>query len=108
MEDDVVGKNQKRNRRPKQIRRELWQMKLMYTNIRGIKSKIDSLSVILDEVKPTIALIVETHLDETEAIQIPNYEVFMMDGTSNSGGIIVAIRERIKTISVSLSESQKI
>ena len=38
----------------------------------------------------------ESHL--TKEVQIPRHKIFRNDGTSNSGGILIAIKEKLKTV----------
>ena len=51
-------------------------MKLYNTNIRGIKSKKHSLEIYLKEYEPDLVGIVETHLEETEDLEIEGYEMW--------------------------------
>ena len=94
----------KRNRRPKKIRRVLNNLTVMYSNMRGLKSKLLSLATNIDEVKPAIICLVETHLDKKEKIAIEGYKTFRLDGTSNSAGILIGVLNSIKTIVVSLED----
>ena len=85
--NDDPGKEKKRketkmDERKKKIRRKqtsakkLKDMKVYYVNIRGIKSKINSLNDIIAEQKPDVLGIVETMLDEKESIHIKGYEIY--------------------------------
>ena len=43
-----------------------------------------------------------------EEITIPGYEtVFREDGTNNSGGIMIAVKDKIKTISMQIEDDTK-
>ena len=77
---------------------------IMYSNVRGIKSKLLSLATSIDEVKPVILCLVETHLDKKEKIEIEGYRTFRLDGTSNSAGILIGVLNSIKTIVVALED----
>ena len=44
-------------------------MKILYSNLRGFKSKVYSLSACIDEVNPTLICLVETHMDKEEQIE---------------------------------------
>ena len=77
-------------------------MTIIYNNVRGFKSKVDSIEAILQELGPTIFCAVETHLDKKEDVKIEGYEVKRLDGTANSGGILVAIKDTIKTVVVEI------
>ena len=81
---------------------------MVYANARGIKSKTDSLTQLLIELKPTLICLVETHLSETESIHIEGYDtIFRNDRTSGSGGIIVAIANPLKNIVVEVTDPVK-
>ena len=47
-----------------------------YQDIRGIKSKVDSLTETVNDTIPTIICLVETHMLKEEEIRIPGYEQF--------------------------------
>lgn len=65
------GKHKKRTRRGKRIKNSIQKMKFYYCNIRGLKSKLSSIKEIIDEIKPTIAvLVVETWMDPKEKVDI--------------------------------------
>ena len=51
---------------------------------------------------------VETHLSKEEQIQIPGYKIFRNDGTNNSRGILIAIKEKLKTIVVEVNREEEI
>ena len=51
-------------RRSKKIKNRLRDFKIYYQNDRGLKSKIDSLSEIIDDYEPTLICLVETHLSK--------------------------------------------
>ena len=51
---------------------------------------------------------VETHLTKEKQIQIiPGYNILRNDGTSNSRGISIAIKEKIKTIVVEVNREDE-
>ena len=78
------------------IRNKLKNMKIMYHNIRGLKSKLDSLCEIVEEEKPDIVAIIETMLDNKDEIQIGGYEIFRKDRISGGGGILVAVKKDLR------------
>ena len=49
---------------------------MYYVNTRGIKSKINSIERIAQEVSPHVICITETMLGKKEKIEIPGYENF--------------------------------
>ena len=58
--------------------------------MRRLKSKIDALDETIDDYKPNLISLIETHL----------YEIYRKDGTKNSKEILKTERNSIKTISV--------
>ena len=51
---------------------------------------------------------VETHLTKEEQIQIPGYKIFRNNGTINSRGNLIAIKEKLKTIVVEVNREEEI
>ena len=51
---------------------------------------------------------VETHLSKKEQIQIPGYKSFRNDGINISRGILIAIKEKLKTIVVEVRREEEI
>ena len=51
---------------------------------------------------------VETHLSKEEQIQIPGYKVFRNDGTTNRRGMLIGIKEKLKTIAVEMNREEEI
>ena len=90
------------------MRKELENLTIIYNNVRGFKSKVDSIEAILQELGPTIFCAVETHLDKKEDVKIEGYEVKRLDGTANSGGILVAIKDTIKTVVVEIIDNTEV
>ena len=67
-------------------------------NIRGIKSKIDSLKDKIDEVGPDVVCITETHLIDDDKIELEGYKIFRNNRDNFGGGILVAVRTKLKNI----------
>ena len=83
----------------KEQRNALKHLTIFYQNIKGMKSKLDSLTKSMDDTNPTIKCILETHMLTEEQITIPGFErVFREDGITNSGGIMIAVKNNIKKI----------
>ena len=96
-------KRKTKTRTGKRMKTQLKQFKIFSQNISGIKAMVhsDLLNEPVDDTNPTIRCINETHLIKEEEIAIPGYEtVFREDGTNNSGGIMIAVKDNIKTISM--------
>ena len=51
---------------------------------------------------------VETHLLKEEQIQIPEYKNFRKDCTTNNSGILIATKEKLKTIVAEVNREKKI
>ena len=72
-----------------------WQ--LIYTNIRGLKSKITSLTAILHEKNPQLFLVTETQLRSNTGINIPGYTFFgRKREKKNGGGVGILVRNDIR------------
>ena len=87
----------KKIRRSKQIKNKLRNFKIYYQNVRGLKSKTDSLAETIDHNDPTLICLVE-----------PWYKIFSNDGATYSRGILIAIKEKLKTIVVEVNREDKI
>ena len=98
----------KKIRRSKKIKNRLRGFKIYYQNVRGLNSKTDSSAETTDNYEPTLICLVETHLSKEEQIQIPGYKIFRNDGTNNSRGILIAIKEKLKTIVVEVNREEEI
>ena len=69
-------------------------------NIRGFKSKSESLCEMMKEEKPDVVGIVETMLDSKEATQIDGYNIFRNDRNSEGGGVMLLIRDELRGLIV--------
>ena len=70
-----------------------------------MKSKVDSLQELVDDCQPNLLCLVETHMQEEEEIRIPGYlTIFRNDKTSNSGGIIITVKDTVKTITMQVKQ----
>ena len=70
-------------------------MKIYYNNIRGVKSKINSLKEIIDDQKPHIISISETLLGKEDCIDIKNYKFMYNSKKEGKGGIAIGIHKDI-------------
>ena len=83
--------------------------KIIYQNIRGMESKVDSLTELVEDQRPTIVCLVEIHLEKEEEIAIPVYEtIYRNDETADSGGILVAVKDNIKTVTMQAHKQEQI
>ena len=71
--------NKKRN-----VKCEKW--KIMYANVRGMKSKMTCVKDVLSEIKPDIALFTETHLTENKGVNVKGYTFFGEHRKKQKGG----------------------
>ena len=104
-----MGKKQKKGkiRRWKKNKNILKDFKIFYQNIRELKSKIDLLDKVIDDYKPN-QILVEIHLAKEEKIGILGYGIYWNDGTKNSKGILIAVRNNIKTILLEVSRYDEV
>ena len=70
-------------------------MKIYYNNIRGVKSKINSLKEIIDDQNPHIISLSETLLGKEENIEIKNYKFMYNSKKEGKGGIAIGIRKDV-------------
>ena len=90
----------KKIRSSKKIKNTLGDFNIYHQNVRGLKSKIDSLGETIDDYVPTLISLVEIRFTKQEQIQIPWNKIFSNDGTTNSRGILITIKEKLKSIVV--------
>jgi hypothetical protein len=84
-------------RRSQPIRNELSNFKLYYLNIRDIKLKRESFAEIINEVKPSVFAITETHLGERSELEIEGYkEIFRNDRDIYGGGVLIGVKDTLK------------
>ena len=99
----------KKTRRSKKIKNALRKFTIVYQNIRGLKSKVDSVQELVDDCQPNLLCLVETHMQEKQEIAITGYEtIYRNDKTSNSGGILIAVEDTLKTITMKVKEKTEI
>ena len=79
----------------------------MYLNIRGLKSKFESLLDKIDEVEPTIVCITETHLLKTEKVEIEGYKVYRNDRDNYGGGLLVGVKDPLGNICTIVKKSSQ-
>ena len=87
------------------MEKEFDNFKVYYANARGIKSKMDSIERILMDIEPQVVCITETHLEEKEKIKLKGYRVFDNNNKKGKGGIIIAVKGRLKNVAI---ETEKI
>lgn len=98
----------KRQENKRKIRRrvKIHKWKVMYANVRGLKSKKASMIDILEEVKPDVVLLCETQLKSNVGMRFQGYLFFGRSRLEKSGGgVAILVKEELKNIfSVHTSE----
>ena len=90
----------KKTRRKRSMNKKLRCIKGYYMNIRGIKSKLESLQTIIEEERPDIIGMTETITAENDCIEIKGYEMIRNDRDNEGGGVLLAVKEELwKTLS---------
>ena len=86
-----------KTRRSKRKKKGETDIKMMYSNIRGYRSKRTSLIQILEEVKPDIVLLIETNLTGNTTINVPGYKAVCRNRkNSDGGGLAILVNNSIK------------
>ena len=86
-----------KTRRSKRKKKGKTDIKIMYSNIRGYRSKRNSLIQILEEVKPDIVLLIETNLKGNTAINVPGYRAVCRNRKNfDGGGLAILVNNSIK------------
>ena len=63
----------------------------------------------ISDYQPILICLVETHLQKEEEIRIPGYsQIFRNDRSGNSGGIMLAVKENIKTVTLEVTQEKEI
>ena len=63
----------------------------------------------ISDYQPTLICLVETHLQKDEEIRIPGYsQIFRNVRSGNSGGIMLAVKENIKTVTLEATQEKEI
>ena len=86
------NKKSKKVRRAESSEKKLKKMSVYFNNVRGIKSKMESLKEIIEELQPDVLGIVETHLDKEEKLEeIEGYITIREEREKKGGGVLMAI-----------------
>ena len=63
----------------------------------------------MDEIKPTVVAITETHLEEDTSLELRGYcKPFRNDRNKDGGGILIAVREELGNIAVEVSQTKEV
>ena len=59
----------------------------------------------MNDCQPNLLCLVEIHMQEEEEITTPGYEtIYRNDKTSNSGGILIAVKDTLKTTTMQVKQ----
>ena len=104
-----INSNKEQEQKQEKGKGDTKNFKIYYQNVRGLKSKLDSLQERIDDYQPALVCIVETNMQKEEEIQISSYSlVYRNDRSANSGGILIEVRDNIKNISLELTQENKV
>ena len=71
-------------------------LKILYSNPRGIRSKLHSLQTIANVIKPGLIILVETHLVGKNTIKIEGYDrIITRNRKSKGGGLLIALKDTV-------------
>ena len=99
----------KKTRRWKKIKNALRKFTIVYQNITGLKSKVDSVQELVDDWQSNLLCVVETHTQEEEEIEMPGCDtIYKNDKTSNSGGILITVKDILKTIFMHVKQEAEV
>ena len=63
----------------------------------------------VSDYQPILIFLVETHLQREEETRIPGYsQIFRNNRSGNSGGIILAVKENIKSVTLEVGQEKEI
>ena len=104
-----MGEKKKRKRNKNQkIKQQFTKFKLLYSNINHAKCKIESLTRIINEEKPTVVALVETKLEKGDDLDIEGYKSYPMNRDMHGGGIMILVKEKLEHISTVVEESTEV
>ena len=99
----------KKTRQSKKIKNALTNFKVFYQNVRGVKSKLDSIMKTISDYRPILIYLAEKYLQKEKEIRIPGYgQIFRNDNSGNSGGIMLAVKENIRTVTLEVAQEKEI
>ena len=105
---DQNNEMKKKTKRSKKIKNALTNFEVFQQNVRGLKSKVDYIMETISDYQPILICLVETHLQKEE-IRIPGYcQIFRNDRSGNSGGIMLALKENIRTVTLEVAQEKEI
>ncbi len=101
--------HKKRTRRGQKIKNKMKKFNVMYLNIRGMKSKYNSLLTKIEEEDPTMFCIAETHLIEEEEIKVDGYEIYRNDRNNDGwGGVLIGLKSELEHITTVVEKGKEV
>ena len=76
----------------------------MANNVRGYKSKEETIKRIINEEKPVIIALLETKLSKGEQTDIPGYTITRVDRDEEGGGVLIAYKTCLKNVVIGVAE----
>ena len=97
----------KRKRRNK-IRQKFTAFRILYNNINHLKSKAEALEKVVEEIDPTVVILVETKLPEEEQYTLDGYTPLQMNRNEYGGGVMLLVKEELENISVVVERDREV
>ena len=98
----------KRSKRQKRRGQQI-PVKILFNNIRGLNSKLESLESILDDCDPDVVCISETNVHGTKKIKMKNYVSFTKNNPNKKsmGGLVTSVKEDVKLSAVKVNDNSE-
>ena len=105
-ENEENKAKKKNTRRSMRNRNALNKLTILYQNVRGMKSKMESIQRIIEEKNPSIICYVESNMEEGEELKINGYVTQRNDKDGQGRGITIAYKDTLNNI-VTLLDQKK-
>ena len=80
---------------------------IMFNNVRGFKSKQESVKNVADSIKADVIILNETHVSDKSKVSIPGYYTFSKGrATRKGGGISTSVANNLKQYAVNIKEGE--
>ena len=96
----VKADNKKIRRGQSKCKQLFKNFKIYYVNCRELKTKLDSIDRIVNELSPQVICLTETMLGEKEKLSIAGYTPFFNNNKSGKGGIMIAVQNSLKDVTI--------
>ena len=91
------------------MKNALTNFKVFYQNVRGLKSKVELLTETVSDYQAMLICLVEKHLQKEEEVKTLGYsQIFRSDRSINSGGIILAVKENSRIVTLEIAQENEI